>query len=229
MVVIMKNIWYRRNKFVFDTKFLNPAQVIQNAFVNLEEYSLALKKERDGEKQRSVARRGTRWSRPEGRSFKANFDAAFNMAEQIMGLGVVIRDCNGEVMAVKCANRKCRSSPFIAECSAMWEAMELCKELDFWDVWLEGDAKDVIDAVNRDEEDESRYGHVVEDLKQSLKQSKSWKVVFTHRDGNEVAHHLAKMAIHCISDQYWIKEGPESIRNLLAIDKLHSESVIECS
>ncbi|XP_041001694.1 uncharacterized protein LOC121247405 [Juglans microcarpa x Juglans regia] len=113
-------------------------KVIRIATVNLEEYSLAFKKGSDGVVQRCTTRRGLGWRRHEGESFKANFDAAINEAEQTMGLGVVIRDCNGEMMAVKCANRKCRSSPFITECSAMWEAMELCKELGFWEVWLEG-------------------------------------------------------------------------------------------
>ncbi|XP_035543583.1 uncharacterized protein LOC118347671 [Juglans regia] len=225
MVVIMKNIWYRRNKFVFYTHFLSPAQVIRIAAINLEDYSSALRKGGEGVVQKCITRRGLGWRRPEGESFKANFDAAINEVEQTMGLGVVIRDCNGQLLAAKCANRKCRSSPFIAECSAMLEAMELCKELGFWEVWLEGDAKEVIDAVNREEDDDSRFGHVIEDLKQSLRQSNAWRAVFTHREGNEVAHHLAKIALHCTNDQYWIEEGPESIKNLLAIDRLQSDIV----
>ncbi|XP_040993121.1 uncharacterized protein LOC121239848 [Juglans microcarpa x Juglans regia] len=50
MVMIMKNIWYRRNKFVFETEFLNPKQVVQIATISQEEYSLALKKGTGGAK-----------------------------------------------------------------------------------------------------------------------------------------------------------------------------------
>lgn len=40
---------------------------------------------------------------------------------------------------------------------------------------------------------------------------------FTHREGNEVAHQLAKMALNCEEDMYWIEEGPESIVNQMYV------------
>lgn len=44
-------------------------------------------------------------------------------------------------------------------------AIELCRDLGLTHVHLEGDAKIIIDAVNREEADWSRLGHIVEYIK----------------------------------------------------------------
>ncbi|KAH7575609.1 hypothetical protein JRO89_XS02G0162200 [Xanthoceras sorbifolium] len=45
-----------------------------------------------------------RWSRPTSGGFKINSDAALNSSSKLVGLGAVIRDSNGNVMAA-CAKR----------------------------------------------------------------------------------------------------------------------------
>lgn len=54
----------------------------------------------------------------------------------------------------------------------------------FWDVWFEGDAKEVVDVVKKVGSDDSRFGQLIEDLKQKLSTIDAWFVGFTHREGN---------------------------------------------
>lgn len=63
-------------------------------------------------------------------------------------------------------------------------------------------------------------GQVIEDLKQLLLSSSHWSVAFIHREGNKVAHKLAKMALHPEEGLCWIEEGPGDISQLIVNDKV---------
>ncbi|XP_042944572.1 uncharacterized protein LOC122278450 [Carya illinoinensis] len=209
MAMIMRNIWYRRNKFMFDKKFLTPTSVVQLSLVGYEDFKLAQEMLR-GEINKVAVNPtmcgGKGWRKPGHSKLKVNFDAAINVSSQRLGIGLVIRDCEHEVFAAKCAIK---------------EAMVLCEDLGLGDVQFERDAKGVIDAVRKGEMDDSKAGHQVEALQQKLSSYSRWKVSFTHREDNEDAHQLAKMALNYEKDIYWIKEGLESIVNQLIIDQMY--------
>ena len=65
-----------------------------------------------------------------------------------------------------------------AEAMAAMVAMELCRELGLIHVYLERDAKTIIDAVNCEEEDWSRTGHLVDDIKVGLQRFVQWRLCF---------------------------------------------------
>lgn len=64
------------------------------------------------------------------------------------------------------------------------------------------------------------HGQVIEDIKQLLKQSIDWRASFTYREGNKVAHSLAKLAFQEARQHCWIEEGPVDISNLILADQL---------
>ena len=63
-------------------------------------------------------------------------------------------------------------------------AMELCRELGLIDVYLKGDAKTIIYAVNHEEADWSRTWHLVDDIKVGLQRFAQWRLCFVKREGN---------------------------------------------
>ncbi|XP_035540209.1 uncharacterized protein LOC118344201 [Juglans regia] len=165
--------------------------------------------------------RGRRcWKQPEGNTLKANFDAALDINNQRMRIGIIVRDNNGNVLASMTSQRRYIVSPFLAECNAMWRAMELCKKLGFQEVSFEGDARSVIEAVVDEEVDESGRGQVVEDLKKMLRSCWYWTLTFTHREGNVVAHNLAKMALFTEGEFSWIESVPKEIKQLVVNDRI---------
>ncbi|MBA0813217.1 hypothetical protein Gohar_027088 [Gossypium harknessii] len=60
----------------------------------------------------------TGWSLPTGTSAKINFDATFDLRQYRFGLGMVIRDANGGVLASKFILNRDVSSPFATEALA---------------------------------------------------------------------------------------------------------------
>lgn len=68
---------------------------------------------------------------------------------------MVVRDCNGDVLASLSAARRGGSSSYMAKGYALGRATMLCLELGFEDVIFEGNAKELIDVMLDEVEDES--------------------------------------------------------------------------
>lgn len=110
-------------------------------------------------------------------------------------------------------------APAAAEAQAALLAIQLCRELGFIKVHLEGDAKGVVDAVNSGNVDTSWLGHVIEDIKLELNSLAHWKFTFVRRKGNQIAHCLAKFAVlNCITDS-WSATPPTCISDLLVLEQ----------
>lgn len=99
----------------------------------------------------------------------------------------------------------------LAESLVLCQTVELCNDLRLNKVILEGDAQVVVNTVNKEEEDWSLNGHIIEDIKAMLRGRKNWKVQYINRKGNEVAHSLAKAIVQFEHEVIWIEEGPDFI------------------
>jgi ribonuclease HI len=58
--------------------------------------------------------------------------------------------------------------PAIGEAMAALMAIELYRDLDVFDVILEGDSIEVVNAINEDRSSQRRYGHILDDIKMVL-------------------------------------------------------------
>jgi ribonuclease HI len=96
-----------------------------------------------------------------------------------MGIGVIIRDERGAVVAAW--SKLCQGSiePTMGEVTALFYAESLCRELGIHEVIFEGDAKQVVDAINSNTSKWSRFGHLIEDTRQMLQFLSRWECVFT--------------------------------------------------
>ncbi|XP_041017938.1 uncharacterized protein LOC121260160 [Juglans microcarpa x Juglans regia] len=131
-------------------------------------------------------------NKPPSEFVKANWDAALNLRTKRMGIGIIVRDEGGEVLVIVCVQKKYVSQVALAESYTLWKAIEICNDLDIRNVILEGDALTIVNVVNRDDEDLSWFGHIIEDIKFYPDRRKDWKVVYTPRESNIAAYMLAK-------------------------------------
>ncbi|XP_042979954.1 uncharacterized protein LOC122310138 [Carya illinoinensis] len=215
----MRRIWLRMNLFIFEQKFYSPRELVLKTNEGLEDFistHILLKENRPGGMRSRLCRR---WKKSGTNEVIANWDATLDTKNRTMGMRIVIRDANGEVLASVCSKRPNVVHPTLAECLALWKAIEVCKDLAFSKVILEGDAEAVIKKVNNVEEDLSWMGHIIEDVKIVVKGRKDWKVRFIPREGNNVAHLLAKHALTLDGEVIWIEEGPNVITSSLIRDK----------
>ncbi|KAF5471762.1 hypothetical protein F2P56_008532, partial [Juglans regia] len=132
--------------------------------------------------------RTLRWEKPRKGFVKANWDAAVERKQRKVGIGVVIRDEDGELLVAVEGQKFNTNQPAEAEAQALWKAMVICRDLRLEKVIFEGDAHVIVKAVNNASEDYSVYGSLIEGIKQLLKGRTNWIVEYTHRSNNVAAH-----------------------------------------
>ncbi|XP_041017900.1 uncharacterized protein LOC121260116 [Juglans microcarpa x Juglans regia] len=97
IAMVMRNIWLRRNEFIFEGVFKSPSQVIKAARDELRVFQLVQQNARHTPVPR-VERGVVLWSRPRKSFVKANWDATVSIKDRKVGLGMVIRDEEGEIL-----------------------------------------------------------------------------------------------------------------------------------
>jgi ribonuclease HI len=70
------------------------------------------------------------------------------MKDRLVGIGIVARDHSGSFLGARAITKKFVGSPKLAETMATLAAVLFCKEASFFEVILEGDAKQVVNDVN---------------------------------------------------------------------------------
>ncbi|XP_042972892.1 uncharacterized protein LOC122304693 [Carya illinoinensis] len=226
MAVVMRRIWLRRNGMVFDNKLVGPNEVFNQAVQCLTDFQLAQVKQTSKiDSSVPINNKAIHWKPPMGDILKVNWDAAWKTKEDRSGIGVVIRDSSGEVLASLCCPRTKVQDAMVAEIYALWRAMKLCAELNFRKVQFEGDALAVVNAVNSPEECWERHGQVVEDLKDVLRKRRGWSVMHVNRCCNNVAHSLAKVALSMQEERVWMEDYPSEILKCVKFDILCNSAI----
>lgn len=111
---------------VFQGVFGSPSLLIQYGTDQLEaanksEQSAQPETKKAGHQAKEVLRR------PPPGMMKCNWDAALDLESKRMGVGIVIRNHEGMVIATKCSTRPHIIDPLIAEAVAVWEAGHLVR------------------------------------------------------------------------------------------------------
>ena len=102
------------------------------------------------------------------------------------------------------------------EVLACRKALEFAMEAGFSNLIIEGDNSNVMRVFSASTVNNSLYGHVVDDIRAYFL---GWQFVglsCVKREGNMVAHSLARFARNIVDVLYWMENEPP-----LAIDALH--------
>jgi ribonuclease HI len=105
--------------------------------------------------------------------YKVNWDATVDKKNGRIGLGIVVRDYEGVVLAERSTTNNFLVEPVMAEALAAFHAIELCQEMDFSDIILEGDALQIVNTMKTTGTNWSNFGHIVNGIKSELSQLRS--------------------------------------------------------
>jgi ribonuclease HI len=134
------------------------------------------------------------WKAPSMGRLKANWDAALNKKDGRLGMGVVIRDHEGGLVAAQCRFQQGEVDPQVAEALSVVNALSFCLERGVKTISIEGDARNVVEAVKSHLDNWSIIGHVVADAKYLCTHFDEWDINYMGRQANYAAHFLAKLA-----------------------------------
>ncbi|OMO59710.1 reverse transcriptase [Corchorus capsularis] len=212
-------IWNARNATLFEEKFSRSIDTALFAFSYFKEFSRCRKAAAIQMPFTSPC-----WKPPATNFIKVNFDGAFDSTRQIGAYGLIARNSDGLVLGACSGNILNVSDAFVAESFAAVRALSWSREMGFSAVVIEGDALSIIRKINSLSLDFSPVGAYV-------KEAKSLKVLFSScvvqhigRNGNSVAHDLAKHGLLLDDEIVWMEDVPPWLHDSLKTDCIFSSS-----
>ncbi|XP_059429236.1 uncharacterized protein LOC132163053 [Corylus avellana] len=221
-VGVARRIWHRRNEFVHGGSFIHPSYVLKQALQLSEDFNNLLMTSQ--ESSTPVCSGMLKWQPPPSGWYKVNWDAGIDRRHGRLGLGALIRDSQGNLVAAKSLSHSGLLDPTSAKALAALMAIKLCKAWGFHNLKMESDAKVLVDAVNSTEVDDSSKGHLVADIKLCLVGLQAWKLVYIPCKINWAAHALASLAMTENLDSEWGYVPPDCIGGILEADRIGSVS-----
>jgi ribonuclease HI len=138
-----------------------------------------------------------------------------NLKSERIGIGIVIRDQQGNVKAAQSSVRRGRLDPTTAETVAVVQTLRFCKEIGLAKIYLEGYAKNVVDALLSLEANWSKSGHIIAEAQLLLQDFIYWEIKYVSREANFAAHNLAKLAAILGLERQWMDEIPDFISEII--------------
>lgn len=158
--VLVWYIWGRRNKCHVNEQCLLPEKLLEAAEAALTEFQC--KPENRPEKKKLQPQR---WSSPAPGIYKVNYDGAYFAEEEEAGIGVVVRNELGQVMASLAEKLVMPSTVQVLEAMAARRAMIFMEELGLRRAIFEGDSELVVKALTGDCPVRSSIEHIVKECK----------------------------------------------------------------
>jgi hypothetical protein len=194
-VVVLHRIWLRRNKLIFEGQFVPPLKVCLETSHLLEDFKKCnLRKPLSTASSADSSFSRKFWEPHVAGFVKINWDASLNVSSALVGMGFVIRDADGFVVAAKCGITRDVAEPVCTEAMAALFALEFCCDLGYVNVVSEGDSLQIIKAVCDSDYPLHKIGHFLEAIKQKAGGFSVCNWSHCARDANEVAHLLARRA-----------------------------------
>lgn len=132
------------------------------------------------------------WSAPPLGWYKVNYDAAIFLDPPRSGLGAVIRDSHGHVIAWQQQLVKFVQNPEVAEACVVQMGVLMAQRLNLQHVLFEGDCLNLVTQLRQPGPSLSNIGGLVDETKTLVVSLNSFSFCFVRRNGNKVAHLLAK-------------------------------------
>ena len=104
------------------------------------------------------------WQPPERTMYKLNFDAAVFANMTASGIGVIIRNNRGQVMAALSSKSHAVVDSEEAEVLACRKALELAMDAGFLELIVEGDNINVMKSIKSDQVDLYHLGNLYDDI-----------------------------------------------------------------
>ena len=139
---------------------------------------------------------------------KINFDGAVFKDEDRAGIGVVVRDSLGLVLASLSQNIPLPHSVVNLETQAACRALEFSLKLGFDKAILEGDSMIVMTALRDPSPSLASFGLLVQDAQWMARLFTCISFQHVGRVGNNVAHNLARHARHVTGFSVWMEDVP---------------------
>ncbi|XP_074265059.1 uncharacterized protein LOC141587475 [Silene latifolia] len=218
-IMVLWAIWNERNKVFHGGEEGCPKTILDGALRYHKTYSesaggmMVRRKAGNGETH------STTWIAPPEGWWKINVDAA-TFDEQGCGMGVVIRDHNGEVGRAAVKQVRTQWSVEIIEAKAALLGVNMAIQMGVTKVIIESDCLQLVNALKKNEVQSNYFGNVVSEVLSLLNSFISFSFSFVKREGNYAAHGMAHYTPLDFSTRIWVDMCPDTIGGIVASDAM---------
>ncbi|KAH9763516.1 reverse transcriptase domain-containing protein [Citrus sinensis] len=209
-------IWNARNNWLFKGKCDDPSRLIAKAMSTAD----CVKRIKQPEQNFSLeltSMQQSQWSPPSEDWVKVNVDAAMDEQNNLAGLGAVIRNYRGEVVAAAVNTIKSFGDVEMYEAKAALWGIQAAIKAGASSIILESDSKRVIELINSKQSTLTELCWVIFDILEAKKSFQNFKAQHVGRTCNTLAHDLAKLALRKSEPCIWLDEFPVEIVYLFSL------------
>uniref|UniRef100_A0A0A0LUF5 RNase H type-1 domain-containing protein n=1 Tax=Cucumis sativus TaxID=3659 RepID=A0A0A0LUF5_CUCSA len=160
------------------------------------------------------------WTRPEFGWTKLNFDGSSKgeIGPGVASIGGVLRDHKAQFL-LGYAESIGRAYSSMAELKALTKGLELVLENGWKDVWVEGDAKGLVEILAENREVKCMEARsYLRHIKSLLLDFDNCKVSHIYREGNKVADRFASIGHRCKKLEIWRELPPLETLDMMRHD-----------
>ena len=159
-----------------------------------------------------------RWKPPDASLVKINFDGAIFRFENRSGIGVVVRTHTGAILASLAQSIPQAFQPAEIKAIAVARALEFGHEIGPTEVILEGDSELIVNSLKSGRANMAPVEPLIQDA--TIFSASYTKLLYSHcrRDGNKLAHSLARFSIHVPNYLAWMEEVPHTLLSIAEQD-----------
>ena len=203
-------LWQRRNKLRLHQEVDPISQVGPKTKSYLEEYL----KETDQSKTQAQPAPEARWTPPRLLRYKVNYDGAVFKETNEAGIGIIVRDSSGLVMASLVQKVLFPHSIPSIEAWAAKRSIQFALEIGLTEAEFEGDSQIIVTALKDTYPSLAPFGLLIEDAKGLARKLQQFSFSHVKRQGNSLAHALARKAQFCNSIEVWMEAVPPDLEHL---------------
>ena len=159
-----------------------------------------------------------RWKPPDHGTYKVNYDGATFSPQDKAGLSIVIRNEDEAVLASMSQQVPLPTTVAQVEALAARRAVEFALEIGITNVVIEGDLESIYRELQDLSPSLALHGHLIQDAKILSNSFQLVNFSHVHREGNTVAHALARSAINRPNLTVWMEDVPPDICHLVQAD-----------
>ena len=165
------------------------------------------------------------WNPPSSSMLKVNVDGATTKHKNTVGIGSVIRDELGRVIAAMSRKIQAPLGPLEVEAKAFEAGFQLARDMGYQDIILEGDSLILVRALCGLSSPPSTIDSMVVGMQLLCLDFRTVYVSHVRRQGNKPTHILAKYALSINDSIVWIEETPCCIEQALIQDFVPISSI----
>lgn len=143
-----------------------------------------------------------------------NIDVGLNIQKMRVGGGIITRKDDGSLIKAWATSESKLGEPEVEEALAIRQALNIAKQNGWRKIMIQFDCKRIIDKIREKNTEDSNIGVILFDILKISQDFAECYFSFIKREGNCVAHQLAKFTIHLIHEIVWKDSFPDWLNSL---------------